>query len=92
MPEKIFSNFDIVKMIPSDGVNPRIAWAEVIEPQRGILRVLPGGQGIIEKVLGVFGHFEMDAGEYGNFIFYFLLTQQIQDMVIDVNGGGNVVA
>ena len=55
------------------------------------MRVLPGGQGIIEKILSVFGHFEMDAGECGNFIFYFLLTQQIQDMVVDVNGGGNVV-
>ena len=78
-------------MITADGVNPRVARAEVIEPQRGILRALPGGQGIIQKFLGVFGHFKMDTGQGGDFLFYFLLAQQSQEMVINVNGSGNMV-
>jgi hypothetical protein len=45
----------------------------------------------MQQILGVFGHFEMDAGQGGDFIFYFLLAQQVQDMVINVNCGGNMV-
>ncbi len=39
----------------------------------------------MQQILGVFGYLEMDAGQGGDFGFYILLAQQVQDMVINVN-------
>ena len=45
----------------------------------------------MQQILGVFGYLEMDAGHGGDFGFYILLAQQVQDMVINVNCCGNMV-
>ncbi len=50
-----------------------------------------GGKRIMQQILGVFGYLEMDAGQGGDFGFYILLAQQVQDMVINVNCCGNMV-
>lgn len=52
---------------------------------------LPCGKRIMQQILGVFGYLEMDAGQGGDFGFYILLAQQVQDMVINVNCCGNMV-
>jgi hypothetical protein len=44
----------------------------------------------MQQILGVFGYLEMDAGQGGDFLL-FLLAQQVQDMVINVNCCGNMV-
>ena len=36
----------------------------------------------MQQNLGVFGYLEMDAGQGGDFGFYILQAQQVQDMVM----------
>lgn len=72
-------------MIVANSVNAGVARAKIIEPERSALRVIPVARALIQKIMGILGHFKMDAADLVDERFNLRALQYVKYMVININ-------